>query len=103
MCSIALTRDNNFIVSGSGDNTVRIWNVKNRVEEAVLPGHTSEVASVAITSDKKYILSFSDVDKSVRMWNIEKKQQEAILRDRVGGIQWISKYPEIEDYLNRLG
>ena len=55
--SVAITSDNKYIVSGGMDKTVRIWNLQDKTQEAVLQGHTDSVKSVAITSDNKYIVS----------------------------------------------
>ena len=57
--SVAITSDNKYIISGSDDNTIRIWNLLKKRQETVLEGHTSYVNSIAITSDNKYIISGS--------------------------------------------
>ena len=38
--SVAITSDNKYIVSGGYDKTVRIWNLQDKTQEAVLQGHT---------------------------------------------------------------
>ena len=38
--SVAITSDNKYIVSGGHDKTVRIWNLQDKTQEAVLQGHT---------------------------------------------------------------
>ena len=75
--SVAITSDNKYIVSGGSDNTVRIWNLQNKTQEAVLEGHTGSVSSVAITSDNKYIVS-GGYDKTIRIWNFQERTQEAV-------------------------
>ena len=77
--SVAITSDSKYIVSGGYDNTVRIWNLQDKTQEAVLQGHTGSVRSVAITSDNKYIVS-GGYDKTVRIWNLQDKTQEAVLQ-----------------------
>ena len=42
--SVAITSDNKYIVSGGWDNTVRIWNLQDKTQEAVLQGHTYGLA-----------------------------------------------------------
>ena len=54
---VAITSDNKYAVSGSADNTVRVWNLQEKRHLAVLEGHTSSVNSVAITSNNKYAVS----------------------------------------------
>ena len=65
---------------------VRIWKLEDKRQEAVLQGHSSKVKSVAITSDRKYIVSDGD-DSTVRVWNLRDKRQEAVLQ---GHTNWVS-------------
>ena len=81
--SVAITSDNKYIVSGGNDNTMRVWSLQDKTQEAVLQGHTGFVRSVAITSDNKYIVS-GGFDKTVRIWNLEDKTQEAVLQGHIG-------------------
>ena len=48
--SIAITRDNQFIVSGSYDKTIIIWNLKKKAKEAVLQGHNDDALSLGVTT-----------------------------------------------------
>ena len=57
-----MTNNNKYIISGSKDKTVRVWNFFEKTQETVLVGHKSYVKSVAMTSDKKFIISISDDD-----------------------------------------
>ena len=56
------------IVSGSGDNSVRVWDVLTGVELQKLKGHTGWVNSVVFSSNGTRIVSGSD-DNSVRVWD----------------------------------
>jgi WD40 repeat protein len=58
--SVALSTDGKHIVSGSHDNTVRVWDVLSGEEAKKLVGHTSSVRSVAFSTDGKHIVSGSD-------------------------------------------
>jgi WD40 repeat protein len=80
--SLAVTNDNNYIISGSGDNSVRVWNLFEKRQEAVFKGHTSVVSSVAVTSDNKYIISVSD-DKTIRVWKFLEKKPEIFIENIV--------------------
>ena len=82
---VAITSDDKYIVSGSWDNTVRIWNLQSKTQKSVLQGHTKWVTSVSITSDNKYIVSASN-DDTVRIWNIEQEIQEGVIQGEEGCI-----------------
>ena len=63
--SVAFSPDGNHIVSGSFDESVRVWDALMGVELTSLNGHTSFVNSVAFSPDGTRIVSGSG-DQSVR-------------------------------------
>ena len=65
--TVAVTSDNKYIISGSHDKTIRIWNLLQKRQETVFRGHTDSVNSVVVTSNNKYINSGSD-DSTIRIW-----------------------------------
>ncbi|KAF7326778.1 WD40 repeat-like protein [Mycena venus] len=61
--------DGNHIVSGSDDQTVRIWDAHTGLAVGEpLEGHTRSVNSVAFSPDGNHIVSGSD-DQTVRIWD----------------------------------
>jgi WD40 repeat protein len=73
--SVAFSQNGKRIVSGSYDQTVRIWNVETGEEERKLKGHSDSVISVAFSQDGKRIVSGSG-DETVRIWNVETEEEE---------------------------
>jgi WD40 repeat protein len=65
--SVAVTPDGRYIVSGSLDQTVRVWERDTGKEVQKLTGHQDWVRSVAVTPDGRYIVSGSN-DETVRVW-----------------------------------
>ncbi|MBD2467861.1 eIF2A-related protein [Nostoc sp. FACHB-145] len=61
-----------YLVSGSDDETVRLWDKQGQLIGEPFFGHRGEVASVAFSPNGKYIVSGS-ADKTVRLWNIKGK------------------------------
>jgi len=68
--SLAFSPDMNLLASGSVDNTIRLWNVKDGREISILQGHTDTVTSIAFSPDGKILLTGSN-DTTVRLWNVE--------------------------------
>ncbi len=56
---MCMSVDGRWIVSGSWDNSVRIWNVAKKTLEAFLTGHTDRVKSVCMSGDGRWIVSVS--------------------------------------------
>ena len=65
--SVAFSPDGARIVSGSDDQSVRLWDAASGAEIRRLEGHTGTVWSVAFSPDGARIVSGSD-DQSVRLW-----------------------------------
>ena len=68
--SVAISSDKKWIVSGSEDCTIKVWNVKTEECMRTLEGHRNRVYSVVFSPDGKWIVSGSD-DCSIKIWNGE--------------------------------
>jgi eukaryotic-like serine/threonine-protein kinase len=75
--SVAFSADGRRIVSGSDDQTVKVWD--RRQEEFTLKGHAAKVTSVCFSPDGKHIVSGSD-DRTVKVWNVQTGQEAFTLK-----------------------
>jgi len=76
--SLAISPDNTTIVSGSYDNTIKVWDLATGQLKATLTGHSSEIESVAISTDNSTIVSASG-DKTVKVWDLKTGELKATL------------------------
>ncbi|KAH8834629.1 WD40-repeat-containing domain protein [Flagelloscypha sp. PMI_526] len=67
---VAISLDGKYIVSGSHDNTIRIWDADTGKEIQKLDGHGDTTTSVAFSPDTKSVISGSG-DRAVRIWDME--------------------------------
>ena len=76
--SVVVSPDNKFIISGSSDNSIKVWNILDLKEEFTLLGHTGHVKSVCSSSDGRFIISGSE-DKTIKIWNVQEQRAEFTL------------------------
>lgn len=68
--TLVFSPDEQLLISGGDDRTVRIWEVNSAQCLRVLRGHANSVKSVAITPDGQMLASGSD-DCTIQLWNLQ--------------------------------
>eukprot|EP00746_Dinoflagellata_sp_MGD_P026110 gnl/MRDRNA2_/MRDRNA2_16153_c0_seq1.p1 gnl/MRDRNA2_/MRDRNA2_16153_c0~~gnl/MRDRNA2_/MRDRNA2_16153_c0_seq1.p1 ORF type:complete len:337 (+),score=42.41 gnl/MRDRNA2_/MRDRNA2_16153_c0_seq1:245-1255(+) len=67
-CLCCLTGEGEFVVTGSDDWTVRIWDLETRECTAVLRGHSAPVLSLTALKDGTF--ASGSFDKSIRVYDL---------------------------------
>jgi WD40 repeat protein len=67
--AVALSPDGKYALSGSSDNTMRLWDLKTFKEVQIFKGHTKQVWDVAFVPGGRRVLSAS-WDATVKLWDI---------------------------------
>lgn len=63
---VRITSDNNFAISGSGDGTIRIWNIKGNSKGEIL-NHEGRINALFLSADDKWLLSCAG--NKVKVWD----------------------------------
>jgi WD40 repeat protein len=66
---VAFSPNGQFLASGSGDHTIKLWNIQTGECCQTLVGHTSRIWSVAFSPDGQLLASGSS-DNTVRVWEV---------------------------------
>lgn len=65
---LALSNDNNHLISSSWDRTARLWDLKNSKTVTRFEGHTGELFSICFSTDNRQILTCG-TDNLIKLWN----------------------------------
>ena len=57
--ALSISPDGRFLVSGSSDNTIKVWDVAQRRVVHSLEGHSGQVLAVAVTPDSRYAVDIA--------------------------------------------
>ena len=70
--SVAFSPDGNYVVSGSDDNTAKVWEYDTGNVITTFTGHSDDVRSVAFSPDGNYVVSGS-WDNTAKVWEFNDK------------------------------
>ena len=93
--AVAISPDNRWLVTGSGDNTARLWDLNNlAAEPKVLRGHEEAIAAVAFSPDNHWLVTGS-WDNTARLWDLNNLAAEPkVLRGHKEAIAAVAFSPD---------
>ena len=91
--AVAVTPDGRCAVSGSSDETLKVWDLETGRQVRSLEGHTAWVSAVAVTPDGRRVVSGSD-DETLKVWDLETGRQVRSLNGHAGKVQAVAVTPD---------
>jgi WD40 repeat protein len=73
--TVVFSPDGKKVLSGSGDATVKLWNLDSGKAEKTFVGHTLNILAVTLSPDGKEMLTGS-MDKTARLWKMGSERAE---------------------------
>ncbi|MBL7128352.1 MAG: caspase family protein [Ignavibacteria bacterium] len=91
--SVCFSPDGNYILSGSSDKTVKLWDISNGKEIRNFTGHTRSVNSVCFSPDGKFVLSGSG-DGTLKLWDISNGKEIRTFDGSTTGVNSVCFSPD---------
>src|SRR6266851_1717169 len=91
--SVAISPDGQTLVSGSWDNTIKVWELSTGKLIRTLTGHADAVWSVAISPDGQTLVSGS-IDKTIKVWELSTGKLVRTLTDHAAEVWSVAISPD---------
>jgi WD40 repeat protein len=91
--------DGKLLVSGSNDNTARIWDSATGKPLRILTGHSAQIKGVAFAPDGKRVATAS-YDKTVKLWSTATGRAEANLTAHDKEVQCLAWSPDGKTFVS---
>jgi len=93
--SVTFSPNGRWVLTGSEDNTVRLWEATTGREIRHFQGHTKGVSTVAFSPDGKQILTTSKIsDNTARLWEAATGKELQVLRGHSGPVSSAAFSPD---------
>ena len=90
--SVVFSLNGTFLVSGSSDRTISLWDIQTGGVIRTFHGHTSRVYSVSISLDCTMIASGS-FDHTIHLWDAQTGECHCIIQGHSGGVYTVCFSP----------
>jgi WD40 repeat protein len=91
--SIMFSLDNQIIITGNSDSSVKFWNITDGKLLKTLKGHQRAVRGIALSSDGRTIVSGSQ-DNTIKFWNYESGELLKTLTDHKDWVNSVAISPD---------
>lgn len=96
--STAITADGKIGISGSWDNSARVWDLETGEAIHTLIAHTERVSAVDISPDGRHAITGSN-DRSMRLWDLERGAEELEYNGHTDRVQVVAFHPSGREML----
>lgn len=86
---------NRFMVSGSVDRTIKLWDIARGALLLTLTGHIDTVTGIRISRRRPYMVT-SSLDKNVKLWDLEANKSVLNFHGHLSGVRCVALHPDID-------
>ena len=92
--SLAFSRDDHYVISGSQDGTARLWGVLQRACLVVYRAHATPVWTVAFAPLGPYFAT-GGYDRTLRLWRVDAMQPLRLLCGHLADVRCVAFHPNV--------
>jgi len=92
---LAFDPNNQVVASGSGDESIRLWDVNTGRIQTILKGHTAPVRTLAFSPKGRFLASGAS-DKTTRVWDLKTGKEFVSFSSVFGNIRAVAFSPDGE-------
>ncbi|MFH0992113.1 MAG: caspase family protein [bacterium] len=93
LTSAVFSRDEKYVLTGSWDNTAKLWDASTGREIRTFAGHSERIWSVAISPDGRYVATGS-YDKTAKIWETSTGKELRVLTGHKDEVHSVSFSPD---------
>jgi pleiotropic regulator 1 len=93
--ALAMEPGNEWFCSGSGDRTIKIWDLASGTLKLTLTGHISTVRGLAVSPRHPYLFSCGE-DRMVKCWDLEQNKVIRQYHGHLSGVYTLALHPTID-------
>ncbi len=97
--AVAFSPDGRLIVSGSQDNTLKLWDTASGGLQRTIQGHLSIVSAVSFTPDGRKIIS-GGWDSTLRIWDVASGSLLRTLHGHTGTVSAVAFSPDGRQFVS---
>ena len=91
--AMAFTPDAKLLITGSRDQTIKLFDMPQIAEQRTLKGHTAWVRALAVSPDSKVLISAGD-DNTIRFWDLSNGRCFRTIKSHSAGVRGLSLSPD---------
>ena len=89
---LAISSDGEWMVTGSDDETAKVWSMATGRELLTLRGHTEDIVAARFSPDGRRILTSSSHE--AKLWEANTGREMLTFKEPLGGITFVSFSPD---------
>src|SRR6476660_3793332 len=91
--AMTFTPDAKYLITGSRDQTIKLFEMPGALEHRTLKGHGGWVRSLVVTPDGKVLISSGD-DNTIRFWDLKSGRCFRTIKSHTGGVRCVALSPD---------